>query len=80
MALEDDVETFRRELPRLLGGHEGEYVLIKGGRVDSLWPTEDDAYVAGCERFGVEPFLVEKVQASEKPLCLFIDLPNRCHP
>jgi hypothetical protein len=57
-----------------------EYVLIKGDQVVSLWPDEDEAYDAGCERFGVEPFLVKRVEASERPHILLIDLPNPCHP
>ena len=49
MALRVEMETFNRELPRLLLEHEGEYVLIKGDRVDSFWKTEGNrpALLAG---------------------------------
>ena len=82
MSLDDDpqldreLETFRRELPRLLEeGHEGKFALIHGDRVDSLWPDEDAGYEAGCERFGLEPFLVQQVLRDEPPVPVFIDLP-----
>jgi hypothetical protein len=56
-------------LPRLLAdGHEGQFVLIHGDTVDSLWATENEAYEAGCRRFGLDPFLVMKVQKTE-PTC-----------
>jgi hypothetical protein len=50
--------------------HEGKYVLIQGDRVDSFWDTEDDAVVAGDDRFGLTPFLVKKVPEKEEPLRL----------
>jgi hypothetical protein len=63
--LEKELETYRRELPKLLQEHEGQFVLIHGDRVDSFWPTEDAGYEAGCERFGIETFLVKRVQRIE---------------
>jgi hypothetical protein len=75
--LERELGTYQRELPRLLAeGHEGKYALIHGDRVDSLWPDEDAAYEAGCERFGLEPFLVQQVLRDEPVVPLFIDLPG----
>lgn len=68
MVLDRELETFRRELPELLKCHEGEFVLIQGDRVDSFWPTEDDAVVVGDERFTPAPFLVKKIQKEERPL------------
>jgi hypothetical protein len=45
--LDQELETYRRELPRLLGeGHEGDHALVYRDRVDSLWPT----HKAGCAR------------------------------
>ncbi len=63
--LEQELKTFERELPRLLETARGRYVLIRGETVDSTWPSADEAYTAGCERFGVEPFLVMPVKESE---------------
>jgi hypothetical protein len=78
MILQVESDTFRRELPRLLAEHAGEYVLIKGDQVVGFWKTEDDAYDAGCERFAPEPFFVKKVQAFEKPVNVLAALPPQC--
>ncbi|HJT78299.1 MAG TPA: hypothetical protein VJ739_13940 [Gemmataceae bacterium] len=75
--LDAELATFQRELPRLLEeGHEGKYALIQGDRVDSLWPDEDAAYEAGCERFGLGPFLVQQVLRHEPVVPLFSDVPG----
>jgi hypothetical protein len=78
MVLDQELETFRRELPRMLAEHPGEYVLIRGDQVAGFWPDEDSAYDAGCDAFGLEPFLVKKVQAHEQPVTLYIDLTPEC--
>jgi hypothetical protein len=69
MALEKEIEVYDRELPNLLREHEGKWVLIHGETIDSLWQTGDDAYDAGCDKFGLEPFLVMPVKI-QKPLPL----------
>jgi hypothetical protein len=74
MVLDQELETFRRELPRMLAEHPGEWVLIHGDEVVGFWPDEGPAYDAGAEQFGPEPFLVDKVQESQQPVRLFIDL------
>jgi hypothetical protein len=61
--------TFRRELPRLLQeGHQNRYALIQGETVAAVWGTLHDATQAGYQRFGLTPFLVQKVVLSERPL------------
>jgi hypothetical protein len=51
-----DLETYRRELPRLLQeGHAGKYAIIKDDQVVSIWDTVDNALEAAGERFGLEP-------------------------
>src|SRR6266478_8234421 len=68
MALENELETFRRELPRLLAveGNRGKFALISGERVDSVWGTVDAGLEAGYDRFGLKPFLVKEVTEHEK--------------
>ena len=75
MELDQELETYRRELPRLLDeGHEGEHALIYRDRVDSLWPTHRAAYEAGCTRFGLNPFLVKQVLRTEPVLFSSVDV------
>jgi hypothetical protein len=68
MALENELETFGRELPRLLAveGNRGKFALISGERVDSVWGTVEAGLEAGYDRFGLKPFLVKEVTEHEK--------------
>ena len=69
MALERELDIFRQELPGLLATPENrdKFALVHGDKVDSLWPTEDEALAAGYDRFGVEPFLIMLVTENEEP-------------
>jgi hypothetical protein len=67
MALEREMEAYRRELPRLLEeGEQGRFALVHGDMVISIWDTRRDAVQAGHERFGLTPFLVQEVQREER--------------
>jgi hypothetical protein len=58
-----EVQTFRRELPRLLAeGHEGKWALIQGDEIIGLYPTFDEAYRAGLERFLRQRFILQPVR------------------
>jgi hypothetical protein len=62
MPLEREAETYRREVQRLLDeGHAGRHALIKGDEVVSIWDTQRDALQAGCDKYGMEPFAVVKI-------------------
>lgn len=66
MALEQEMDTFQRELARMLGeGLEGKVVLIKGDEVIGAWPTMDEALEAGYEKFNT--FLAKEIVPFEKP-------------
>ena len=58
-----ECQTFRRELPRLLAeGHEGEWALIKEDEIIGLYPTLDEGYHAGLQRYLLNPFIVQPVR------------------
>jgi hypothetical protein len=61
--LRTEIRTYLRALPRLLAdGHQGRHALIKGEELLSIWDTHDDAYQAGCERFGIgDAFLAQPI-------------------
>lgn len=68
--LAQELRTFLRELPRLLAeGNEGRFALVKGSDIVSVWDTSDDAYQAGCERYGMGPFLAQPINPG------FLDYP-----
>src|SRR5436305_1953424 len=57
-----DLQTYRRELPRLLQeGHAGRYAIVRDGQVVSVWDTLGDALQAAGERFGPEPVATYQV-------------------
>ena len=68
MALELELETFRRSLPSLLAdpANHGKHVLISGDVVDSIWPTDDEAIDAGYDRFGLKTFMVKRIVEKEE--------------
>ncbi len=74
MALEKELETYQRELPKLIA-QEGKYVLIHGGTVAGPWDTYEDALKAGYANFSLKPFLVKKIQALEQVQFFSRDLP-----
>ena len=77
MTLEQELETYRRELPRLLED-EGRFVLVHGHEVAGVFSTFEDAMAAGYDRYGLDPFLVHKIQAVERPLLFTRDIVGPC--
>jgi hypothetical protein len=69
VALEQELETFRRELPGLLAdpANVGRFALVHGDAVAGLYATFDEALAAGYEKFELKPFLVKEVVAHEIP-------------
>jgi hypothetical protein len=64
MALEKETATYQRELPSLLD-RSGSYVLIHGDHIASVWQTYEDAIQEGYRVFGLQPFMVKKIQLPE---------------
>jgi hypothetical protein len=66
VALEQELETYKRELPSLQA-QEGKFVLIQGDKVIDVFVSYDDALKDGYKRFSVEtPFLVKQILAVEE--------------
>lgn len=64
-----ELETFARELPRLLETDLGRYALVRGADVPSTWETEDDATQTGYTTYGIDvPFLVKRIVHVELPV------------
>jgi hypothetical protein len=74
MALEREIETYRKELPALLAaGQGGRFVLIKGEQVVGTWETQAEALQAGRERFGLEPIAVKRIDDRDVELLARMD-------
>src|SRR5260370_6368572 len=65
MALEKELETYKRKLPEL-ATEEGKFVLIQGDNLVGIYGTYEDALAAGYQHFNLEPFLVEHIQTVEQ--------------
>ena len=65
MALEKELETYKRKLPELKE-QEGKFALIQGDELVGVFSTYEDALQAGYKQFALNPFLVKKIQAVEQ--------------
>ena len=65
MALEKELETYRQKLPEMLD-KEGKFALVHGSEIADIYASYEDALKEGYKRYGLEPFLVKKIEATEK--------------
>jgi len=77
MALETELATYQRELPKLLA-QEGRFAVIGGEDVIGAYDTYHDALQAGYEKRGLQPFLVKRIQAVEEVQWFSRDI-RPCH-
>jgi hypothetical protein len=64
MALEKELETYHKNLPRLLP-EAGRFVVICGDEIAGVYSAYDDALKVGYDKFGLKPFLVKCIEAVE---------------
>lgn len=62
MALEKELQTYNTKRSQLLAD-EGKFVLIHGDEVAGVWDTYEDALKLGYEKYGLNPFLVKRIEA-----------------
>lgn len=69
MALENIMEVFRENRPKLLAdpANEGKYALVSKDKILGLYPSFDAALAVGDAVFGLEPFLIQMVVKHEIP-------------
>lgn len=65
--LREELDTFERELPVLLGTSEGKWALVDDSKVLGVFETQLDAINQGYRQLGNVPFLVKQVVAVESP-------------
>jgi hypothetical protein len=57
---------YRREVGRLLAeGHDGKWVLIKGGEIVGIWQTEEEADRIRLQKFFMQPVLLKQIRVRE---------------
>jgi hypothetical protein len=65
-ALAGDIATYRAHLEEMATEHDGQFVLIREGEIIGFFPDFTAAAREGYRRFGIVPFLVKEVTATEE--------------
>ncbi|MCI0388245.1 MAG: hypothetical protein MOB07_05710 [Acidobacteria bacterium] len=78
MALEKELATYKTALPELQS-QEGKFVLISGDDVVGTYDTYEDALKEGYEKFGLNPFLVRQIHATEQVEFITRHISFPCH-
>lgn len=78
MALERELETYKRLLAGELATEEGRFALIAGDSLLGVFDSYNDALTAGYKARGLEPFLVKKVATVETVAFFTRDFGVRC--
>lgn len=69
VTFDKELETYRRELPRLiLEGKGGQHALIRGDEILGYFPDFERALAAGYERCGEDFFLIKQVGEPDRPI------------
>ncbi|CAA2101355.1 hypothetical protein VVAX_01208 [Variovorax paradoxus] len=63
--LRAELQTFWNRLPNMVSRHNGQYVVIKGAKVEHFDPTYEGALSWAYDKFGLEQFFVKKVSEEE---------------
>jgi len=79
MALQKEIETYNRELPKLLDQQQqGKFVVISGNDVVGIYESYADALKVAYDKKGLVPFLVKKIQSVEQAQFFSRDLDLPC--
>ena len=65
MALETELATYQRKLPEL-HDQQGKFALIHKDQLIGIFGAYEDALADGYKQFGLEPFLVQKIEVVEQ--------------
>lgn len=66
--IDRNFDFLQRNLARLLPAHEGQYALLKSGKIEAFFDRPGDAYREGLDRFEDGVFSIQEVTG--KPLDL----------
>jgi hypothetical protein len=63
--LQTELDFYNRHKQEYLGVYKNQFVLVKGEDLIGAFTTEEEAYRAGVERFGNQPFLIKQVRDND---------------
>jgi hypothetical protein len=70
MPLEQEIEFFERNYEDLGQKYRGQFVLIKGKELIGGFPTVQEALAEGSRRFGLDSYLVRRVDVNREPVSI----------
>jgi len=65
--LREELAFFNEKKQELLKTHPGQLALIKGRALIGIFPTSEQAYTEGVNRFGRGSFLIKRIVEHETP-------------
>ena len=65
MAFETEKAHYQRLLPELLQTDEGRFAVFKGEDFLGVFDSDDAAYTAALERYGITSFLLQPIRVKE---------------
>ncbi|GAC1466547.1 MAG: hypothetical protein NVS2B14_17780 [Chamaesiphon sp.] len=65
MVLEQELKYFAENKEELLSHYKNQFALIKDASLLGTFTTEAEAYQAGIQKLGNQPFLIKKVVIEE---------------
>ena len=63
-----EIEAFEARKEELLLRHEGRYALLYGDDLLGVYGTREEAYVAGLNKVGNVPMLIQSIQREPEPV------------
>lgn len=66
MALEKELDTFRKNQPQWSQAYGGKFVLVVNEELVGVYDDPGTAYEAGIERFGNIPMLIKQVRKDDE--------------
>jgi hypothetical protein len=68
--LETERAYFDAHRSEWLQSHHGQFALIKGEKLIGMYDSDEDALSEGARLFGMQPFLVRRIQEREQEVCI----------
>lgn len=66
MSAEKNYEFFKKELPKLMRDHKGQFVLIKDEQIIDFLPTMEAALKEAYQRFQDNDFIIQEVTDEDR--------------
>jgi len=70
MAFEAEIELYDELLPELLQSSKGKFVVIKERELLGVFDSNDEAYEAGLDRWGLTGFLLRPVRETQQVMSI----------